>query len=66
MRDAFFAARRFADLDDLNTQAAAWCFGVAADRRCPGQESRRVGEIFAEEVPRLLALPEHAYPRSNR
>ncbi|MBV8233810.1 MAG: transposase [Planctomycetaceae bacterium] len=62
VRDAFFAARRFVDLDDLNAQAEAWCFGMAADRRCPGQENRRVREVFAEEVPRLLALPEHAYP----
>jgi transposase len=62
VRDAFFAARRFADLDDLNVQAEAWCFGEAADRRCPGQEDRRVREVFAEEAPRLLALPEHAYP----
>ncbi|HVI17918.1 MAG TPA: IS21 family transposase, partial [Gaiellales bacterium] len=27
VRDAFFAARQFADLDDLNAQAAAWCHG---------------------------------------
>jgi transposase len=62
VRDAFFAARHFADLDDLNAQAEAWCFGIAADRRCPGQDNRRVHEVFAEEAPRLLALPEHAYP----
>jgi transposase len=62
VRDAFFAARHFADLDDLNAQAEAWCFGIAADRRCPGQDNRRVREVFAEEAPRLLALPEHAYP----
>jgi transposase len=62
VRDAFFAARHFADLDDLNAQADAWCFGMAADRRCPGQENRCMREVFAEEVPRLLALPEHAYP----
>ena len=62
VRDAFFAARRFADLDDLNAQAEAWCFGEAADRRCPGQDHRCVREVFAEEAPRLLALPEHPYP----
>jgi transposase len=62
VRDAFLAARRFVDLDDLNAQAEAWCFGEAADRRCPGQDNRRVREVFAEEAPRLLALPEHPYP----
>jgi hypothetical protein len=25
VRDAFFAARTFADLDDLNERADAWC-----------------------------------------
>jgi len=62
VRDAFFAARRFADLDDLNAQAEAWCAGEAADRRCPGQDNRRVREVFVEEAPRLLTLPEHPYP----
>ena len=62
VRSAFFAARSFTDLDDLNNQAEAWCFGIAADRRCPGEGERRVREVFAEEVPRLLVLPEQAYP----
>ena len=39
-RDSFFAARSFADLADLNTQAAAWCNGIAADRRWPEEEPR--------------------------
>ena len=62
VRDAFFAARRFVDLNDLNTQAETWCFGEAADRRWPGQQNRHVREVFAEEAPRLLGLPEHPYP----
>ena len=37
VRDAFFAARSFTDLDDLNAQAEAWCNGPAADRRCPDE-----------------------------
>ena len=39
-RDAFFAARRFRDLDDLNAQASAWCVGAAAERPCPEDRSR--------------------------
>jgi GAF domain-containing protein len=62
VRDNFFAARQFTDVDDLNIQAEAWCFGVAADRRCPGQATISVREAFAEEVPQLLALPDHPYP----
>ena len=35
VRDAFFAARPFRDLDDLNAQAQEWCQGEALDRPCP-------------------------------
>jgi len=62
VRGAFFAGRTFADLDDLNAQADAWCRGLAADRRCPGDDSKTVREAFAEEAPRLLALPDNPYP----
>ena len=44
VRDAFFAARPFTDLDDLNAQADAWCRGQAADRRCPEDHTRSVAE----------------------
>src|SRR6266704_2866799 len=43
-REAFFAARRFRDLDDLNAQALTWCQGEAAERPCPEDRSRRVRE----------------------
>jgi transposase len=59
VRAAFFAARRFIDLDDLNAQAEDWCRGLAADRRCPGEPQRTVREVFAEETPRLLPLPDN-------
>nr|WP_211161554.1 IS21 family transposase [Aromatoleum bremense] len=61
-RESFFAARSFADLDDLNAQAQAWCDGQAADRPCPEERSISVREAFAREQPRLLALPENPYP----
>jgi transposase len=62
VRDAFFAARTFTDVDDLNAQAEAWCSGHAADRRCPNDPARSVGDFFAEEKSRLLALPENPPP----
>jgi len=62
VRDAFFAARTFADLDDLNAQAEVWCNRQAADRRCPEDLTRSVREVFTEEVPRLLALPDNPAP----
>jgi transposase len=61
VRDSFFAARRFADLDDLNTQAVAWCQGQAADRICPAARELHVREAFVQEQPRLIALPENPF-----
>jgi transposase len=65
-REAFFAARRFRDLDDLNAQALAWCAGEAAERPCPEDRSRRVREVYAEEQPQLLALPAQPFPDEER
>lgn len=66
VRDSFFAARDFADLDDLNRQAEVWCNGIAADRRCPDHQSMSVREAFAEEAPRLLPLPKSEFPLLER
>jgi hypothetical protein len=61
VHDAFFAARTFADLDDLNAQADARCHVQAADRRCPEDHTRSVAEVFAGEAPRLLQQPDNPY-----
>lgn len=66
VRDAFFAARAFNGLDDLNRQAEAWCNGMAADRRCPGEPDRTVRTVFADEAPRLLKLPDNPLPLHER
>jgi transposase len=66
VRDAFFAARHYRDLDDLNAQAIAWCAGPAAERLCPPERSRRVRELFAEERSHLLALPANPFPSEER
>ena len=66
VRDAFFAARTFTDIDDLNAQAEAWCAGPAGDRRCPDQPERTVREVFEAERPRLLALPTNPAPVLER
>lgn len=65
-RDAFFAARSFRDVDDLNAQAAAWCEGAAAERLCPPERNRSVRAAFAEEQPHLLALPDNPFPCDER
>jgi hypothetical protein len=62
IRDAFFAGRRFTDVDDLNAQADAWVIGPAGERRCPEDEALTVHEAFAQERTRLLTLPGNAFP----
>jgi len=61
VREAFFAARTWQDLDDLNAQAAAWCQGQAADRPCPEDRTLSVRAAFALEQPRLIALPDNPF-----
>lgn len=65
-RDNFFAVREYRDLDDLNAQATAWCLGPASARPCPEDTARPVAEVFAEEQPRLLALPANPFPTEER
>ena len=62
VRENFFAARKFVDLDDLNAQAALWCAGPAGDRPCREEPTITVREAFAREQLSLLALPENPYP----
>jgi transposase len=66
VRDNFFAARTYTDLDDLNAQALDWTQGSAADRLCPEDRGRTVREVFAEERGKLLALPDNPYPTEER
>jgi transposase len=61
VRDSFFAARDFADLEDLNAQAQTWCNGQAADRLCPPARELCVRDAFAQEQARLIALPENPF-----
>ncbi|MFZ5862835.1 MAG: IS21 family transposase [Nitrospirota bacterium] len=66
VRDSFFAARAFTDIDDLNRQARLWCDRDASDRPCPGDRKRSVRDVFAEEQARLIALPADEYPTDER
>ena len=66
IRDAFFSARSFADLEDLNAQADLWCRTRAAERPCPEDTQHTVREVFDAERPHLLALPDHPFPTEER
>jgi len=61
LRQAFFAARTFADVDDLNAQFRRWRDAIAHQRPHPDQRDRTVAEVLAEEQPRLLPLPAHPF-----
>jgi len=63
LRHSFFAARRFASVEDLNAQLARWIAEIAHVRRAPGHaDGRAVADLLVDEKPRLLALPEHPMP----
>jgi transposase len=66
VRESFFAARKFADLADLNEQAEQWCNTVAAQRRCPEDRERTVREVFEAEKTHLLSLPDNPFPAEDR
>jgi transposase len=59
LRQAFFAARTFVDVADLNAQFCRWRDEVAHRRVHPEQRDRTVADVLAEEQPRLLPLPAH-------
>ena len=66
IRESFFRARRFRDLDDLNDQVDEWCTTRAAERPCPEDRRRTVADVFAEERPYLIALPDNPFPCEER
>ena len=66
IRDSFFAARQWRDIDDLNAQAEAWCEGIAADRPWPEDGSITVREAFEKERSSLIALPGDRFPADER
>jgi transposase len=62
LRHAFFAARHFTSIADLNAQLAQWIADTAHQRPVPDDPTRRrVAAALAEEQPRLLPLPEHPF-----
>ncbi len=61
LRDRFFAARNFRDIEDLNAQFLRWRTDWAHARPCPGDPDKTVAQALDEERPRLLPLPEHPF-----
>ena len=61
LRERFFAARSYRDVDDLNVQFVAWRDAWAHRRPCPGDDSISVATALEREQPVLLPLPEHPF-----
>ena len=61
LRHAFFAARTFADVDDLNAQFRRWRDEIAHQRPHPDLRDQTVAQVLAQEQPRLLPLPAHPF-----
>jgi len=66
IRRAFFMARRFRDVEDLNRQAQQWCDGPACQRRWVEDDRLTVGEAFEKERALLLPLPQTPFPTDER
>jgi hypothetical protein len=66
VRDAFFAARPFTDIADLNRQAAEWSTTTAFDRSWVDDRSRTVRQAFEDERGVLLPLPDEPFPAFER
>jgi len=66
IRDAFFAARSFVDVVDLNEQAHQWATEQAAVRPWVEDKARRVRDAFADEQGKLLPLPHDPFPAHER
>jgi hypothetical protein len=66
VRDNFFVARTFKDLEDLNAQALRWCETTAAERKWPQGREQTVAQAFEHEAPRLLPLPPTPFPCFER
>ena len=66
VREAFFEARSFTDLADLNRQADTWTSTAVVERSWVQDRSRTVSEAFEEERPLLLGVPEVPFPAFER
>jgi transposase len=66
VRDNFFSAREWTDVNDLNRQAIDWCEGGTADRMCPEDRTQTVREVFNQEKSTLIHLPDYPYPAHDR
>jgi len=63
--DSFFAARKFT-ISTISMRRRSLCSAWQSIVPCPEQRTKSVREAFAEEVPRLLQLPDNPFPLAER
>ena len=66
VRENFFAARSFVSIANLNAEARAWCEEIAKERRVPDARETTCEAAFAEEQPKMIALPGDDFPVEER
>jgi transposase len=66
VRENFWEAREWRDIDDLNAQALEWCQGETMQRLWKLGDKRTVGEVYLEEKKLLMPPPVIAYPAVER
>jgi transposase len=66
VREAFFEARTYSDLADLNRQAAEWTTTAALDRSWVEDRTRTVRQAFEDERSKLLPLSDEPFPSHER
>lgn len=61
VRDNFWPGRHLRTIDDANRQLTMW-LDLANERPWPDDRQRKVKDVWEDERPRLLPLPEHDFP----
>lgn len=61
IRESFFVGREFSTIDTLNAALAVWLSEVSDKRSWVDDRRKTVIQVFGEEQPHLIALPEHAF-----
>lgn len=61
IRERFFAARHFKDVDDLNAQFRKWRDEWAHQRPCPNDRNITVKDAFAQERPKLQPVNDRPF-----
>lgn len=66
IRENFFEAREWKNLDDLNAQALEWCLTESMQRQWARGDARTIRDVFEEEKQALMTIPSAAYPIFER